>query len=172
MKLQCSQEALADALATVERVVPGKPRLPVLSNVLLETDGSDCLRVTATNLNLTVSRRLRAAVKADGRTTAPARLLAEYVALLDRGKQVSLQLNSTGHKLHLSCERYEANVAMIAAAEFPSDVPIVDAAHVEIDGPVLKAAIEQVLFAVATDDARPRVGRRPAARRGGCSDAG
>jgi DNA polymerase III subunit beta len=155
MKFQCGQEALADALATVGRVVPGKPSLPVLNNVLLETDGSDCVRVTASNLELTVSRRLRATVKADGRTTAPARLLAEYVALLDRGKQVSLQLNSTGHKLHLACERYEANVATISADEFPSDVPIVDAAHVEIDGSVLKAAIEQVLFAVATDDTRP-----------------
>src|SRR5579864_5493331 len=155
MKLQCAQEALADALATVGRVVPGKPSLPVLNNVLLETDGSDCLRVTATNLDLTVSRRLRATVKADGRTTAPARLLAEYVALLDHGKQVALQLNSTGHKLHLACERYEANVATIGADEFPSDAPIIDGAHVELDGSVFKAAIEQVLFAVATDDTRP-----------------
>lgn len=66
MKLQCVQEALADALATVGRVVPGKATLPVLSNVLLETDGPDCLRLTASNLDLTVSRRVRAIVKAEG----------------------------------------------------------------------------------------------------------
>lgn len=155
MRLECAQEALADALATVGRVVPGKPRLPVLSNILLETHGSDCLRVTGTNLDLTVSRRLRATVTAQGRTTAPARLLAEYVALLDRGKQVALQLNSTGHKLHLACQRYAANVATIPADDFPGDVPIADAAHIEVDGSALKAAIEQVLFAVATDDTRP-----------------
>src|SRR5579864_3460312 len=155
MKLQCAQEALADALATVGRVVPGKPSLPVLNNVLLETDGSDCLRVTATNLDLTVSRRLRATVKADGRTTAPARLLAEYVALLHHGKQVALQLNSTGHKLHLACERYEANIATIAADEFPSNPVITDAVRIEIDGSVLNAAIQHVLFAAASDDTRP-----------------
>src|SRR5947209_6140258 len=58
MKLRCAQEALADALATVGRAVPGKPTLPVLSNVLLETDGSDCVRVTATNLDRAGSRGL------------------------------------------------------------------------------------------------------------------
>ncbi len=76
MRLQCTQEALADALATVGRVVPNKSTLPVLTNVLLEADVGDGLRVVATNLEVTVSRRVRATVTAEGRTTAPARLLA------------------------------------------------------------------------------------------------
>ena len=113
MKLQCAQEALAEALATVGRVVPGKTTLPVLTNVLLESDPGDGLRLVATNLDLTVSRRLRATVSTAGRTTVPARLLADYVALLDRGKQVSLSLTSSGHKLHLACDRYEANVSAV-----------------------------------------------------------
>jgi DNA polymerase-3 subunit beta len=155
MKLECLQEALSDALATVGRVVPSKATLPVLGNVLLETDGADCLRLTATNLDLSVSRRVRATVKSQGRTTAPARLLAEYVALLDRGNQGSLQLNSSGHKLQLACERYEANVATISADEFPDNPAITDAVRIEIDGSVLKSAIQHVLFAAASDDTRP-----------------
>jgi len=83
VRLSCAQEALADALATVERVVPGKTTLPVLSNVLLEADAAGALRLAATNLELTVSRRIRAAVQSEGNTTVPARLLAEHVALLD-----------------------------------------------------------------------------------------
>ena len=38
MKLQCAQEALAEALSTVNRVVAAKSTLPVLTNVLLEAD--------------------------------------------------------------------------------------------------------------------------------------
>ena len=64
----------------------------MLTNVLLEADTGDGLRLVATNLDLTVSRRIRATVSTAGRTTVPARLLADYVALLDRGKQVSLSL--------------------------------------------------------------------------------
>ena len=71
MKLQCAQEALAEALATVGRVVPGKTTLPVLTNVLLEADPGDGLRVVATNLDLTVSRRVRATVSTAARTTVP-----------------------------------------------------------------------------------------------------
>ena len=155
MKLQCTQEALAEALATVGRVVPGKSTLPVLTNVLLEADPGDGLRLVATNLDLTVSRRVRATVSAEGRTTVPARLLADYVALLDRGKLISLNLSSGGHKLHLACDRYAANIATLPANEFP-DTPTVDGAvRLQVDGAVLKTAIEQVVFAAAPDDTRP-----------------
>ena len=82
MKLECAQEALADALATVGRVVPVKPNLPVLANVLMQADPTSGLRVVATNLDLTISRRIPASVTALGQTTVPARLLADYVALL------------------------------------------------------------------------------------------
>ena len=155
MKLQCAQEALAEALATVGRVVPGKTTLPVLTNVLLEADPGDGLRLVATNLDLTVSRRLRATVSTAGRTTVPARLLADYVALLDRGKQVSLSLTSSGHKLHLACDRYEANIATLPADDFPTTPTVDGTIRIEVDGAVLKTAIDQVVFAAAPDDTRP-----------------
>jgi len=155
VKLSCAQEALADALATVGRVVPGKSTLPVLGNVLLEADATGALRLVATNLELTVSRRIRGAVQSDGRTTVPARLLAEYVALLDKGKQVSMQLNPNGNKLHLACERFEANIATLPAEDFPPPPTISAASQLEIDGAALKTAIEQVVFAAAADDSRP-----------------
>ena len=67
---------------------------------------------TITSGTRVIARRLRhvivrASVSTAGRTTVPAHLLSDYVALLDRGKQVWLNLTSTGHKLHLACDRYE-----------------------------------------------------------------
>ncbi len=155
MKLQCAQEALAGALATVGRVVPGKSTLPVLTNLLLEADPADGLRLIATNLDLTVSRRVRASVSTAGRTTVPARLLADYVALLDRGKQVSLSLTSSGHKLHLACDRYEANISTLPADDFPTTPTVNSTIRIEVDGAVFRTAIEQVVFAAAPDDTRP-----------------
>jgi len=155
VKVQCAQEALADALATVGRVVPGKSTLPVLTNLLLEADPADGLRLIATNLDLTVSRRVRASVSTAGRTTVPARLLADYVALLDRGKQVSLSLTSSGHKLHLACDRYEANISTLPADDFPTTPTVNSTIRIEVDGAVFRTAIEQVVFAAAPDDTRP-----------------
>jgi DNA polymerase-3 subunit beta len=82
-------------------------------------------------------------------------LLSDYVALLDKSKQVSLSVGSKGGKLHLLCERYEANIATLPADDFPA-VPATDREPcLEVDGAILKAAIDQVVFAVAPDDTRP-----------------
>lgn len=155
MKLQCEQEALAEALTTVGRAVSTKATLPILGNVLLEAEPVGALRLVATNLDLTISRRIPAGVSVPGRITVPARLLSDYVALLDKSKQVSLSVGSKGGKLHLLCERYEANIATLPADDFPA-VPATDREPcLEVDGAVLKAAIDQVVFAVAPDDTRP-----------------
>jgi len=135
--------------------VPARTTLPVLANVLLEADPSDGVQLSASNLELTISCRLAAAVSEGGRTTVPARLLADYVALLDRGKQVSLKLLSGGTRLHLACDRYEANVATLPADDFPPTPAATENTPIEVDGAVFKTAIEQVVFAAAPDESRP-----------------
>ena len=82
MKLECLQENLAEGLAVVGRVVPTKSTLPVLSNVLVAAREAE-LQLAATNLELAVAHRVPASVNHPGEITLPARLLADYVALLD-----------------------------------------------------------------------------------------
>src|SRR6478672_8290734 len=118
MKLECLQENLAEGLAVVGRVVPAKSTLPVLSNVLISTRDTE-LQLTANNLELSVAHRVPATVARQGEITLPARLLTDYVALLDHGQKVDLDLNPKTHKVHLVCGRYEANVAGIDAEDFP-----------------------------------------------------
>src|SRR4051794_23235340 len=155
MKLECVQENLAEGLAVVGRVVPSKSTLPVLSNVLLTAQNGE-LQLAATNLEMAVAHRVSATVGAEGQITLPARLLADYVALLDRGGKVTLELNAKTHKVHLACGRYEANVAGIDAEDFPP-IPTVDegGSRFAMDAAALKEAISQVVFAAAPDDSRP-----------------
>jgi DNA polymerase-3 subunit beta len=95
-------------------------------------------------------------VAQDGQITLPARLLADYVALLDHGGKVALDLNPKTHKVHLACGRYEANIAGIDAEDFPP-IPAVDegGARFSMVAGALKEAISQVVFAAAPDDSRP-----------------
>src|SRR4029077_12668803 len=81
MKATVSSSTLSGALGLVSRAVSPRSTLPVLSNVLLDT-GSDGLRVTATNLDLTLSVVVPATVLEEGRITVPARLLGEFVSSL------------------------------------------------------------------------------------------
>src|SRR5207248_4124099 len=154
MKLECLQENLAEGLSVVGRVVPAKGTLPVLSNVLLSTRNGE-LQLTANNLELSVAHRVPSAIAREGEITLPARLLADYVALLDHGQKVELELNPKTHKIHLACGRYEANIAGIDAEDFPPIPQVSGGASFSIPAATLKDTISGVVFAAAPDDTRP-----------------
>ena len=143
-------------LATVGRAVASRSTLPVLSNILLETDEGR-LRLAATNLEIGVSCWIGARVEAEGRTTVPARLLTEFVNSLPPG-QIDMELVQRTQTLNLKCARYEANIKGIDAGEFP-EVPTAesiggrDNLHLKADA--FKRMIDQVVFAAATDESRP-----------------
>lgn len=154
MKLECKQEDLAEGLTVVGRVVPSKSTLPILSNVLLTTrDGQ--LQLTANNLELSVAHRVAAGIAQEGEITLPSRLLSDYVAFLDHGQTVKLELNPKTHKVHLACGRYEANIAGIDAEDFPPIPMVSGGPSFSIPAGVLKEAINEVVFAAAPDDTRP-----------------
>jgi DNA polymerase-3 subunit beta len=154
MKLECLQENLAEGLAVVGRVVPTKSTLPVLSNVLVAAAQGE-LQLAATNLEMAVAHRVPATVQREGQITLPARLLSDYVTLLDRGQNLALDLNAKTRKVHLACGRYEANIAGIDAEDFPPIPTVSGGASFTMDAAALKEAISQVVFAAAPDDTRP-----------------
>src|ERR1700682_5719700 len=158
MKLECLQENLAEGLTVVGRVVPAKSTLPILSNVLLSTRDGE-LQLTANNLELSVAHRVATTgIAREGEITLPSRLLSDYVALLDHGQKVELELNSKTHKVHLACGRYEANVAGIDAEDFPPIPAVSGGPSFSIPAGLLKEAINEVVFAAAPDDTRPVLG--------------
>ncbi len=156
MKISCLQENLAKGLATVGRAVATRSTLPVLSNILLETDEGR-LRLAATNLEIGVNCWIGARVEEEGRTTVPARLLTEFVNSLPPG-QIDMELNDRTQTLNLKCARYEANIKGIDASEFP-EVPTAESIggqnnlHLEAD--TFRRMIDQAVFAAATDESRP-----------------
>src|SRR5215212_279390 len=152
MRLTCLPEKLNEGLATVGRVVAPRSTLPVLGNVLLETDGGQ-LKLAATNLELTVICWVGAKVEEEGAITLPARLLADYVGLLSAGEPLHLELKAK--KAHLSCGRFDANISGIDAEEFPAIPSVAGGASLKLAAPRLKEAIGQVVFAAAPDDSRP-----------------
>ena len=156
MKISCLQENLAKGLATVGRAVATRSTLPVLSNILLESDEGR-LRLAATNLEVGVNCWIGARVEEEGSTTVPARLLTEFVNSLPPG-QIDIELTERTQTLNLKCARFEANIKGIDASEFP-DVPTAesiggqDSLHLEAEA--FRRMIDQVVFAAATDESRP-----------------
>ena len=153
MKLSCLQENLARGLDVVGHAVATRSTLPVLSNILLATD-SGRLKLSATNLEVGVSCWIGAKVEEDGATTVPARTLSDLVDALPH-ERVDLSLAARTQTLNLRCGRFQNNIRGLDPAEFPL-LPSLDQASVmRAAADMLKAAINQVVFAAATDDKRP-----------------
>jgi DNA polymerase-3 subunit beta len=153
MRVSCLQENLAKGLAVVGRAVASRSTLPVLANILLQTDGAR-LKLAATNLELGVSCWIGAKVEEDGGTTVPARLLMDFVNSLPP-ERIDLELVTRTQTLNLKCFRYEANVKGIDAGEFPL-IPTAQAnGDVNLASDMMRQMISQVTFAAATDESRP-----------------
>src|SRR5215210_6039157 len=78
MKFSVSKDKLIEGLQTVQNVVSTRTTLPILSNVLLQADGSQ-LRLTTTDLDVGVRGSVEAQIDKPGSTTLPARRLFTIV---------------------------------------------------------------------------------------------
>jgi DNA polymerase-3 subunit beta len=153
MKVSCLQENLAKGLSIVGRAVSTRSMLPVLANVLVQTDQGR-LKLSATNLEIVVTAWIGAKVQEEGAVTIPARIFSDLVSALPQ-EQVELELNEQTQTLHIACSRTEANVRGIDAQEFPI-VPQPDQDNrIRVEAPILRRMIQQVALAAATDDTRP-----------------
>lgn len=153
MKVSCLQENLAKGLNIVSRAVSTRSTLPVLANILLETDNGR-LKLSATNLEIVVTAWIGAKVEEEGAVTIPARTLIDLIGQLPQ-EQVDLMLNEQTQTLHITCARTESNIRGIDAQEFPL-VPQPDKTNrIRVEPDVLKQVINQVVLAAATDDTRP-----------------
>ena len=153
MRLSCLQENLNKGLGIVGRAVATRTTLPITQNVLLATD-QGMLKLSATNLEIAITTWVGAQVEEEGSITLPARLLTEFVASLP-SERIDLDMTSQPRSLQLTCARSKASIIGTDADEFPP-IPSVDSTTAaKLDPQVLRAAINQVVFAAATEESRP-----------------
>ena len=147
------QENLARGLQVVSRAVSSRSTLPVLANVLLRTEDAG-LKLTATNLEIGMTYWVPGRIETDGALTVPARLITDVVNSLPPGERVDLELDGSA-ALHLRCGRQRAHLRGIDADEFPVIPSAGERPTTRIGQGVLKQALAEVVFAAATDEARP-----------------
>ncbi|MCC6446742.1 MAG: DNA polymerase III subunit beta [Armatimonadetes bacterium] len=154
MKVTCSRKDFYEGMQTVGRAVSGgRSTLPVLSNVLLKTEGSDRLRLLATDLEIGMDLSVPAIVEAEGATTAPARILTEMLSTLPES-EVYMEVDEKD-TIHLKCQRSDYNILGLSADEFPMLPEVAEGSGFTIQQALLREMLRQTIFAVATDETRP-----------------
>lgn len=153
MRVTCLQENLSRGLALVSRAVATRSTLPVLSNVLLQSEDGG-LRLSGMNQQLAMSVWLGASVEDEGAITVPARLLSDFVAQLPEGP-VTLAGDDATDSLNVASGRFQAKLKGLSAEDFPPIPTTGDEREVDLATDLLADVIGQVVTAAATDDSRP-----------------
>jgi len=153
VKLSLMQENLARGLQVVSRAVSTRNPLPVLSNVLLRTEDAG-LKLTATNLEIGITAWVPGRIDNEGSLTVPARLFADVVSGLPAGERVDLELDGST-TLRVKSGRYQTHLRGIDADEFPVIPSPGERPTTRISQKLLRKALSEVVFAAASDEARP-----------------
>ena len=135
------------------RAVAARSPLPITANVLIASDG-ERLKLSATNLEITMSCWIDATIEEEGAITVPARLLADFVNTLPNDR-ISLTVAPRSRQVRVECARNEASIGGLDADDFPPAPVVQEGIDVKIDAKSLRQAIAQTVFAAATDDSRP-----------------
>jgi DNA polymerase-3 subunit beta len=78
--------------------------------------------------------------------------MQEFISSLPSGV-INLELDET--KLKISTDQYQSTVNGIVADDFPVMPAITSGKTIQLDGPLLKKGLQQVVFAASSDESRP-----------------
>lgn len=151
MKIQVTQENLSRALNNVAKVASGRNTLPILANVLVKTVGKR-VSISATNLNIAITSFVGAKVIEEGAITVPARLMQDFISNLPNGP---IELSLDGTKLNISTDNHTSTINGTQAEDYPIMPQIKEGNTWDIPAKQLKTALNQVVIAASSDDARP-----------------
>ncbi|KQT83909.1 DNA polymerase III subunit beta [Aurantimonas sp. Leaf443] len=153
MRIIIERSNLLKSLAHVHRVVERRNTIPILSNVLLRTEG-EALRLKATDLDIEITEGVPALGEQEGATTVPAHLLYDIVRKLPDGSEVKLATNPDGNQMTVSSGRSNFRLQCLPESDFP-DITAGTFSHAfRMKAGELARLIERTQFAISTEETR------------------
>jgi DNA polymerase-3 subunit beta len=150
VRIRAERDDLADVFSRANRAVGARSALPVLQGLLCEVTGST-LRVTGTDLEMTVRTQTTVEVMGEGRVLIPGKLLENAVRRMPSGP---VTIGAEDSDVEILGRGPRFTVRPLAIDDFPTledSVP----EGTDVDGDALATAIGQVTVAASGDAARP-----------------
>ncbi len=151
MEILVRRNDLVKELQLVQGIVERKNSIPILSNVLAEARSGE-LRISATDLDVSLRCGCAAQVVEEGAVTLGAKKLYEIVRSLPES-DVSVRVEGDAWA-RIKCERVEIKMAGLPGEDFPSLPEARPGKAVDIPVAVLRGLIQRTAFAITAEDAR------------------
>lgn len=152
MKFRCDGLELSEAIGVVSKAISNKTTSQILEGIKIVCE-NDKLILTATDLEMSVEKTIRAEVESTGETVVPGRLFGEYIRKLT-DQQIECELNEK-NQLRIAYTDSEGVLQCMEISEFPQIKEIEKENYFEIAKEDFKTLVNNVFYAVAQDDSRP-----------------
>ncbi len=153
MKLTIDRGAFMKALSHVQNVVERRNTIPILSNVLLEAEGTR-LKLTATDLDMEAADATIAHIEKPGSITAPAQILFDVVRKLPDGADIGLLLDMESRRLTITSGRSRFALPTLPADDFQVMSQGEAPNSFAIPAADLRRLIDKTRFAISTEETR------------------
>jgi DNA polymerase-3 subunit beta len=151
MKFSVTKEKLLECLQQVQNVVSTRTTLPILSNVLLQTNGNE-VRLTTTDLDVGVRGSFEAEVEKEGATTLPARRLFTIIRELP-SSEIQFDVDGKNAASIRSGQSF-FKILGLPEEEFPPLPKFDDSKVVTIRQKDLRDGLRKTSYAISTDETR------------------
>lgn len=151
MRLQLLSENLKKGILIAEKVIGKNLTLPILSNILLESEKGQ-LKVSATNLEIGTVCFLRAKIEKEGKIAVPGRVIGSYLSNILDGSKMNLEVKD--QTLYLASEGNRAAIKGVDAKDFPIIPRPQSECLFEIDGLVFQNSASRVIASAALTETR------------------
>ena len=151
MRIRAERDDLADVFSRAVRAVGPRAALPILQGVLCEVIGNT-LRVTGTDLELTVRTTTEVEVLEEGSVVIPAKLADGAISKMPPG---AVTLGAKDGAVEILGVGPTFSLRELPVDEYPQLKDPDFSESVDLDGDLLASAVAQVSIAASGDSARP-----------------
>ncbi len=150
MQFSVLQQNLQQSLKTVQKAVPIKAQLPILSSILITAKDST-ITLSATDLYMGLQAQLAATIQEEGSIAVPGKIFAEAIATMNSG---SITIEVKESTMYISSDSgTKFTVPVQSGEEYPEFPEVTGKTH-QLDSATLKKIDSFVGFSAATDQAR------------------
>src|SRR5918998_5420963 len=153
MRAVCNTQTVGKKLSLVTRGVSARSTIQLLGGILLEASGG-VVRLSATDMEISVQTSSPAEVEEEGRVVIPARIFNDIVRSLPGGR-LSLEHDRAAGTVRLAAGDNEYRIRAYAAEDFPQLPQFDEEAAFGMSGELLVETVEKVSRSYSRDETRP-----------------
>lgn len=151
MKIKSTKKDLLQGISIVQNIVSSKTTLPILSNVLLETEKEN-IRLNSTDLDIGISCAIPVSIAEEGSITIPTKRFGDIIRELPEGDiTITTKKNN---QVDIEGNKCRFKLIGIPKEEFPKFPEFKDKEVIKIEQAVFKEMIRLTSFSVSHEESR------------------